>query len=162
MYLFITTFDKEVAVLATGTCKSKRRAEMSNNQSIRKNKNYKEFWLQLVSWWCHNVARDWRTCFCLIDDMAVTRVYALWHIAMCARHVSQLLIKGYTMVYKFIWNIILVHFRNSSFGFTGMNWCPPWWTDVLSGTIYQNLSLHGSSLNQNMDHARKISKQELT
>ena len=50
------------------------------------------------------------------------------------------------MVYKSIRNKILVHFRNSSFGFTAMNWCPLRWTDVLSGTIYRNLSLHGSSL----------------
>ena len=35
------------------------------------------------------MACDRRTCFCLVDDVAVTRVYALWHITMCARHVSQ-------------------------------------------------------------------------
>ena len=73
--------------MTTGTSKSKRRAEMWNNQSIRKKKIINNFDISS----CRGDDVTWRTCFCLVDDLAVTPVYALWHTTMCARHVSQLL-----------------------------------------------------------------------
>ena len=71
--------------MTTGICKSKskRRAEMSNNQSIRKKKIIKNFDFSS----CRGDNVTWRA----TGARVVARVYALWHITMCARHVSQLL-----------------------------------------------------------------------
>ena len=59
---------------------------MSNNQEkIIKNFDFSS---------CRGDDVTWRATgprICLVDNVAVTRVYALWHITMCARHVSQLL-----------------------------------------------------------------------
>ena len=57
-----------------GACKtkSKRITEKSNSQSISMEKSISLFRLKMI-----------------VDNVAVTLVYALWHITMCAVYVSQ-------------------------------------------------------------------------
>ena len=45
----------------------------------------------------------------IVNNVADTPVYALWHIAMCARHVSQLLI----IILRFI-NLFKTKYRYTS------------------------------------------------
>ena len=81
----------------------------------------------------------------IVNNVAVTPVLVAYNNEFRACLTA---LNYYAVVYKSLSNKIWVHNRNSSFGFTAIIWCPPRRTDVLSGTIYRNLSLHGSSLSR--------------
>ena len=94
----------------------------------------KEFWFQLVLWWWRNVARDRRRGARVWRWSIITWLLPLFmHNNVCRACFSAL--NYYTKVYKSLRNKISVQLRNSSFGFTAMNWCPPGWTNVISGNI---------------------------
>ncbi len=95
---------------------------MSNSQSIMKRKIFNFDLSSCLGNVKRVIALVKRSCFGLkmiVSNVAVTSVYALWYITMCAGHVSQLL--SIIPLFINIFENISVHLRNSSVGFTAMN-----------------------------------------